>query len=99
MPLYSRFTSDNSFFPGGELRLTCSAEIEGVWKTHVEGLAMGGGKRRVASPGVTSVSEVTKSADLNTASGLSQRDAKDEPNHLLVRNSGDLTPFSHVCSF
>ena len=43
---FFRFTAENAHFPSGELRLVCQAEIEGVWKTHVEGVALGGGSSR-----------------------------------------------------
>ena len=38
------FTAENVHFPNGELRLQCIAEIAGVWRTHVEGVALGGSK-------------------------------------------------------
>ncbi len=42
-----RFTAEEKHFPRGELRLECVAEISGVWKTHVEGVALGGTNERV----------------------------------------------------
>ena len=41
-----RFTAEESHFPDGEMRLKCSAEIEGVWDTYVEGVALGGASNR-----------------------------------------------------
>lgn len=70
-----RFTATESHFTDGELRLICGAEIEGVWKTHVEGVALGGGART--------------EADVAARSGLQEaKSARDltQPNHLLVRN-------------
>eukprot|EP00094_Tigriopus_californicus_P012316 TCALIF_11905-PA protein Name:"Protein of unknown function" AED:0.13 eAED:0.19 QI:17/0.25/0/1/0.5/0.4/5/0/336 len=70
-----RFTAAASHFNNGELRLICGAEIEGVWKTHVEGVALGGGTRT--------------EADVAARSGLQEaKSTRDltRPNHLLVRN-------------
>lgn len=45
-----RFTAENSYFPSGELQLICQAEIEGVWKTHAEEIATGGGSGKKRRP-------------------------------------------------
>ncbi|CAB4068668.1 unnamed protein product [Lepeophtheirus salmonis] len=38
-----RFVAEDHHFQHGEMRLTCLAEIEQVWKTHIEGIAGEGG--------------------------------------------------------
>ncbi len=66
-----RFTAKDVHFPGGELRLECTAEIEGVWKAHIEGVALGGSE----STGV-----------VRMGGGLYNRQDRG-PNRLLVRDT------------
>jgi hypothetical protein len=63
-----RFTAELGHFPEGEMRLVCLAEIANVWKTHVEGVALGG----VAGGVAGGVTRGVKRDDLFAASSKGQ---------------------------